>query len=596
MIRNSLFKEGIEMKTVLQSTKNIILLCSLIIGFQVSAEKITEVENLVKDKVLTESLEMGDTHVYNLKLDAGQYVFGDAVQITVDLKVSIYKPDGEQLVSFDGPARGSETFQFNSTDAGIYQIKITPFQEEEGDYSIKIIRIEAIAKTPAGKVDQLMSAYTDKTPGVVIGVVRDGKLDFVRSYGLANIEYDIPNTRTTPFHMASVSKQFTAFAIVMLAQDGKLSLDEEIHKYLPELPKFEHKVTVRHLLNHTSGIRDHWTLWQMSGGRMDDVIRQEDLLRLLHRQQELNFKPGKQYMYSNSGYLLLSEIVSSVSGEKFGDWMQKNVFKPLNMNSTQIYDDHERIVKNRAYSYHYSNAGIAKSVLSYANSGATSLFSTVEDLALWLNNFKTGKIGGIKTIEELQVQGMLNNGETIRYALGIGVDEENGLRKLSHGGADAGYRSYLSYYPEIDSGIILLSNIATFSGGLISQDIATAFFSEKMTFESQEGQATMQENSTQSNEKAEKWIPNLNELKLYEGRYYSKELDTFYTVYLDDEKLLLKHTRHGDISLTEKDKDYFQSSVGFMHRLYFSRSEKGDINQFRVSNGRVRNLVFNKMD
>ncbi|WP_157825474.1 serine hydrolase [Glaciecola sp. 33A] len=584
------------MKTVLQSTKNIILLCSLIIGFQVSAEKITEVENLVKDKVLTESLEMGDTHVYNLKLDAGQYVFGDAVQITVDLKVSIYKPDGEQLVSFDGPARGSETFQFNSTDAGIYQIKITPFQEEEGDYSIKIIRIEAIAKTPAGKVDQLMSAYTDKTPGVVIGVVRDGKLDFVRSYGLANIEYDIPNTRTTPFHMASVSKQFTAFAIVMLAQDGKLSLDEEIHKYLPELPKFEHKVTVRHLLNHTSGIRDHWTLWQMSGGRMDDVIRQEDLLRLLHRQQELNFKPGKQYMYSNSGYLLLSEIVSSVSGEKFGDWMQKNVFKPLNMNSTQIYDDHERIVKNRAYSYHYSNAGIAKSVLSYANSGATSLFSTVEDLALWLNNFKTGKIGGIKTIEELQVQGMLNNGETIRYALGIGVDEENGLRKLSHGGADAGYRSYLSYYPEIDSGIILLSNIATFSGGLISQDIATAFFSEKMTFESQEGQATMQENSTQSNEKAEKWIPNLNELKLYEGRYYSKELDTFYTVYLDDEKLLLKHTRHGDISLTEKDKDYFQSSVGFMHRLYFSRSEKGDINQFRVSNGRVRNLVFNKMD
>jgi CubicO group peptidase (beta-lactamase class C family) len=592
MIRNSLFKEGIGMKTVLQSTKNIILLCSLIIGFQVSAEKITEVENLVKDKVLTESLEMGDTHVYNLKLDAGQYVFGDAVQITVDLKVSIYKPDGEQLVSFDGPARG----QFNSTDAGIYQIKITPFQEEEGDYSIKIIRIEAIAKTPAGKVDQLMSAYTDKTPGVVIGVVRDGKLDFVRSYGLANIEYDIPNTRTTPFHMASVSKQFTAFAIVMLAQDGKLSLDEEIHKYLPELPKFEHKVTVRHLLNHTSGIRDHWTLWQMSGGRMDDVIRQEDLLRLLHRQQELNFKPGKQYMYSNSGYLLLSEIVSSVSGEKFGDWMQKNVFKPLNMNSTQIYDDHERIVKNRAYSYHYSNAGIAKSVLSYANSGATSLFSTVEDLALWLNNFKTGKIGGIKTIEELQVQGMLNNGETIRYALGIGVDEENGLRKLSHGGADAGYRSYLSYYPEIDSGIILLSNIATFSGGLISQDIATAFFSEKMTFESQEGQATMQENSTQSNEKAEKWIPNLNELKLYEGRYYSKELDTFYTVYLDDEKLLLKHTRHGDISLTEKDKGYFQSSVGFMHRLYFSRSEKGDINQFRVSNGRVRNLVFNKMD
>ena len=194
--------------------------------------------------------------------------------------------------------------------------------------------------------------------------------------------------------MASVSKQFTAFAVVLLSLEGKLGLDDDVRKYLPEVPDFGHAITLRHLLNHTSGIRDQWALWAMSGGRMDDVIRQQDLMRLVTRQRELNFEPGAEHLYSNTGYMLLSEVVTRASGRPFGEWMKANVFEPLGMSSTQIYDDHERLVPGRAYSYQYARSGLSKAVLSYANSGATSLFTTASDLARWLRNFRTGQVGG----------------------------------------------------------------------------------------------------------------------------------------------------------------------------------------------------------
>lgn len=571
-------------------------------NFQLQAQSTQTTKVLEKGTVIKETLKANSTHIYELNLAAGQYVFGDAFQVNVDLKVSIYDSQGDEIVSFDNPARGSETFQFSSTTAGKYQIKITPYEKAEGDYSIELIKLEPLAKTPSGKVSQLMSAFNDKTPGAVVAIVRNGKLAYGQGFGLANLEYEIPNTTTTPYHMASVSKQFTAFAIVMLANEGKLSLDEDIRKYLPEIPEFEHKITIRNLLNHTSGLRDHWTLWAMSGGLMDDVIRQSDLMRLIKRQKDLNFKPGEQFLYSNSGYLLLSEIVTATSGQNFADWMSDNVFKPLGMNSTQIYDDHERIVKNRAYSYKNNDTGLAKSVLSYANSGATSLFTTSEDLALWLGNFKTGKVGGKKAIEQLQEQGILNNGETIEYALGVNISEDNGLRKISHGGADAGFRTYVSYYPELDAGMIILANSAGFSGRMVAQDVASAFFGEHMVKKT-ELEKTKLENTDASNPPAPKpkpkqelWKPTQEELSSYTGRYYSDELDTFYAISIEDSRLKISHTRHGDNFLTAKEKDIFSANRWYLGDFMFNRSKDNNIEQVSISNGRVRNLTLDKIN
>ena len=382
--------------------------------------------------------------------------------------------------TFDGPARGPEQFQFETAKAGLYRISVAPFEKEQGEYTVRILRQEPLADTPAGKVDQMMAPYRADTPGGVVAVVRGGEIVFGAGYGLANVEYGVPNTKSTPYHMASVSKQFTALAVVLLSLEGKLGLDDDVRKYLPQVPDFGHTITLRHLLNHTSGIRDHWTLWAMSGGRMDDVIRQQDLMRLVTRQRDLNFEPGAEFLYSNTGYLLLSEVVTKVSGRPFGEWMKANVFEPLGMSSTQIYDDHERLVPGRAYSYQYSKDGLSKAVLSYANSGATSLFTTAEDLARWLRNFRTGQVGGKRAIELLQVQGVLNDGKTIDYALGVGIGEQKGLRRIAHGGGDAGYRTWLAYYPEIDAGVVVLGNIASFDAGGIGARVAEAFFAADM--------------------------------------------------------------------------------------------------------------------
>lgn len=562
--------------------------------FQAQALSSTMTKVLEKGLVIKDTLKSKSSHTYDLNLAENQFVFGDAFQISVDLKVSIYDPSGDRIVSFDSPARGSETFQFSSTIAGKYQVRVTPYQNAKGDYSIELIKSEPNATTAEGKVSQLMSAFTEKTPGAVVAIVRKGKLTYGQGFGLANLEYDIPNSTTTPYHMASVAKQFTALAIVMLANEEKISIDEDIRKYLPDVPEFEHKLTIRHLLNHTSGLRDHWALWRMSGGLMDDVIRQSDLMRLIKRQKVLNFKPGQQYMYSNTGYLLLSEIISEVTGQKFADWMLDNIFKPLGMNNTQIYDNHERIVKNRAYSYKNSNTGLAKSVLSYANSGATSLFTTAEDLAIWLGNFHTGKVGGPKAIKQLLEQGLLNNGDSIDYALGVFVDEENGLKRISHGGADAGYRTFVSYYPELDAGLILLANSAGFPGYMIAQDVAAAFFGEHMVYK-----AVLEKESPplppSPKPKPQEWRPSIEELASYVGRYYSDELDTFYVVSLEEGRLKISHTRHGDHNLSAKEKDVFRASRGYLGIVKFYRSKDKVVKQLSFSNGRVLNLMLDKI-
>ncbi|MGZ7065335.1 MAG: serine hydrolase domain-containing protein, partial [Candidatus Aminicenantales bacterium] len=227
------------------------------------------------------------------------------------------------------------------------------------------------------KVDALFSKWnTLDSPGAAVVIVKDGMVIYRKGFGCAQLEYGVPITPSTVFHVASVSKQFTAMAITMLEEEAKLSADDDIRKYLPELADFGKTITIRHLLHHTSGLRDQWDLMVLSGWRMDDVITQAQIMDRLRRQKELNFPPGEQYMYSNSGFTLLAEIVTRVSGRPFTDWTRENIFLPLGMTSTHFHLDHQEIVRNRAYSYEGDAVkGFKQSVLNYANVGATSLFT-----------------------------------------------------------------------------------------------------------------------------------------------------------------------------------------------------------------------------
>ena len=553
-----------------------------------------EAHSLAVGQSVEDSLAQKGSKAYSIEIADRYFVYGEVNQITVDVVVKVLDPAGKEIGTFDNPARGGEPFQFTTDTAGAYLIEVTPFEEGSGRFAVEVMTVEPAATTPQGKVDQVMAKY-DKpgSPGGVVAVVKSGKVIFSKGYGLADVEYDIPNTPSTPFHMASVSKQFTAFAIVMLAQEGKLTLEDDVRKHLPELPDYGKTITLRNLLNHTSGLRDQWNLWAISGQRMDDVIRQQDLLTLMIHQRELNFEPGAEFLYCNSGYMLLAETVARVSGMSFGAWMKKNVFDPLEMNNTQIYDDHERIVKGRAYSYKNGEEGIAKAVLSYANSGATSLFSTAEDLAKWMENWKLGRLGGEKVLKEMQVRGVLNNGDTLGYALGVGVGTWRGLYRIAHSGGDAGYRTYVAYFPDIDAGVITLGNHGSFDPGGTATEVMEAFFGDLL----EPSPPPTQPAASEPEKEEDPWKPTQADLEAFAGRYYSPELETFYTLSMKGSHIVAYHRRLGEVILMPKVKESeFSGSEFALQNLEFVKSPSGRVQEMRVSNGRVRKLLFRKVE
>src|SRR5471032_1997772 len=320
--------------------------------------------------------------------------------------------------------------------------------------------IAAVSPPQPVNVDALFAKWNNKdSPGCAVAVIEDGKVIYERGFGMADLEHDAPILPTTPFHVASMSKQFTAFAIHLLAQDGKLSLDDDIRKYLPELHDFGQAITIRHLLHHTSGLRDQWGLLGLAGWRLDDVITEDDIFGLLVRQTALNFAPGMEELYSNTGYTLLGMIVKRVSGEPLQVFAQKRIFGPLNMTHTQFHDTYGALIKGRALSYNpLSQGGYGYVALSYSNVGSTSLSTTVEDLALWDQNFYDGKVGGKAVVAAMQTRGELASGKTIDYASGLELRSYRGLQTVEHGGADAGFRSNLLRFPEQHLSVVILAN------------------------------------------------------------------------------------------------------------------------------------------
>lgn len=278
---------------------------------------------------------------------------------------------------------------------------------------------------------------------------------------MANLDYNIPITPKSVFSIASISKQFTAMSILLLSKQGKLSLDDEIQKYLPEIPRYQSPITIRHLIHHTSGIRNFIELAELAGMRHEDVhMTDDDVLGLIARQKELNFKPGEEYVYSNSGYFLLGLIVKRVSGKSLRKFAEENIFKPLGMNNTYFHDDRNLVVKNRATGYLPSgNGGSALAIDNDESVGAKGLYTSVEDLFLWDQNFYNNKLGGgPDLISEQLSTGKLNNGEKVNYAFGLQVGKYKGFNTIGHGGGFSGFQSHMYRFTEQNFSVICLCN------------------------------------------------------------------------------------------------------------------------------------------
>lgn len=316
-------------------------------------------------------------------------------------------------------------------------------------------------------------------PGWVIGVVRNDTLIYKKAGGVANLEYGIKNNIETKYHLASISKQITAYCIILLAKENKLSLDDDIRKYLKWLPDFKQKITVRNLLNHTSGIRDYWQLWAISGMYSDDIILQENVIKLLSQQQTLNVKPGEEYMYSNSNYVLLAEIIKSTSGQSLREFSDSMIFKPLKMKNTFFSDNIDEVISNRAYSYYinengeYSNSKYNSSVI-----GSTGLLSTIEDFSKWISNYYNPVIGTENDIKTLTTKGILNNGEVLGYANGLLISDFMGWKSYWHNGSDAGFNSFMAVFPEKKLGFIMFSNSIDLNPMMCADKLLELFLKE----------------------------------------------------------------------------------------------------------------------
>ena len=316
----------------------------------------------------------------------------------------------------------------------------------------------------SAKIDAVFARFDRKTPGCGVGLARDGKPLFIKGYGAANLEYGIANSDSTVFESGSVAKQFTAAAIVLLAHDGKLSLDDDIHKYLPEVPSFGgQKITIRNLLTHTSGLRDQWGLLGIEGrGPGTQVHSPLTTLDLVVHQKMLNFPPGSAYLYSNTGYALLGLIVQRVSGKTLDAFTQERLFRPLGMTHTQWRDDFTEVVPNRATAYSGSAANGFHTDMPFTNMiGNGGLLSTMGDLLKWNENLDNPKIGGRALTEALETRMRLTNGRTISYALGLEVGAYRGVREVGHSGSTAGYRTHLARYPEQHVSIAVWCNNAS---------------------------------------------------------------------------------------------------------------------------------------
>jgi CubicO group peptidase (beta-lactamase class C family) len=458
-----------------------------------------------------------------------------------------------------------------------------------------------------------------------------------------------------------------------------LSIQDDIRKYIPEVPDFGKTITLDHLLHHTSGLRDQWELLALAGWRLDDIITTKQILNLVNHQKELNFNPGDQMMYCNTGYTLLAEVVARVSGMSFAEFTGARIFEPLKMSQTQFYDDCQKVVKNRAYSYIQESSGYKKSNLNYSTVGATSLFTTSEDLCNWALNFENPVVGK-DFIEKMAQKGVLNNGDTIGYAMGQGIYDFKGLKVFEHGGADAGYRSDLMRIPGRHFSVNVLSNLGSFNPGDIAAKIRDIYLPDLMANDSTKPEEPVQKEeagnieltpdllrryagryemqpgmvATITAENRELFaeapgLPNAKMIPLSEttftikeagaevtflpdangsitkikvsiqgqvitanrlpdfdpasvnlseltGLYVSDELNTEYTFVIEEERLIARHFRTGDVKLTPLKENVFNGDQWYFAQIEFLRDQSGKVTGCLASSGRVKHIKLNRMN
>ena len=436
-------------------------------------------------------------------------------------------------------------------------------------------------------VNRVLARWDSTTgPGCAVGIDRAGAPRYTRAFGEADLEYDIPNKPETIFEAGSISKQFTAAATVLLALDGKLKLEDDVRKYVPELPTYQRTITIRHLLNHTSGLRDWGEIAGLAGWPRESRVHTHDhVLDILSRQRSLNYPPGDRYSYTNSGYNLLAIIVSRVSGQPFATFSRERLFKPLGLTSTQWRDDFRRIVKGRAQAYSRANGGGPWELeMPFENvHGNGGLLTTVSDLLTWTAMLDKPTPAWKPMVDSLHVRGILTKGDTITYALGLMVTAYRGVPMVEHSGATAGYRAELGRFPGKGLAVAVLCNAASANPVLYASQLVDSLLAPALGPVAATRERPRPDSST--------WRPSATDLAAYTGTYYSPDVETAFEVSVANGALTLFQRPAMRAVLRPTSADSF---AGFSNRVWFTRDASGRVTALHVGGGRAYDVVFER--
>jgi CubicO group peptidase (beta-lactamase class C family) len=415
-----------------------------------------------------------------------------------------------------------------------------------------LLPLKIFGQINAEKITQIDSLFTSwKTanhPGGTVLVSLKGEPIFSKAYGLASLEYNVPNTLNTRFNIGSLSKQFTAMGIVLLEEQNKLSFDDDIRKYIPELAPYDKTITIRHLLQHTSGIRDLHGLLGLAGWRPADLETNEDVYRIFKEQIDLNFNPGDELSYSNTGYIFLAKIIERISGLTFQKWMKQRIFDPLGMKNTYVAIQHDRIVANHATSY-YQRDEFKRATEYWGYFGAGNMYSTVEDLNIWLQNFSTSKKEWASAFNTLLTRTPLNNGFISSFGFGVRIEEYAGYKVIQHGGSVGGFRAIARVFPEEQVHVVILSNYSRSDIGTKVNEISNLLLGKK--------KEVIEENVKEDSNLFKFITLPINQLKKFEGVYWSDSEKTGRKIYVENDTLRYSSTTNNAWALAPIDKHSF---------------------------------------
>ncbi|MFQ3251583.1 MAG: CubicO group peptidase (beta-lactamase class C family) [Glaciecola sp.] len=508
------------------------------------------------------SLENEQKFTFTLNASEDHFVFGQVDQVDANLKINVSGPSGDDLFHVDTTQIGPEYFSFDTKQAGVYLIEVSLVKEKsQTPFTFELLSLEPVAKKPEDRVTQLLAEYdNDQTPGAVVGIIENGKVTFEKSVGMANLSYGIPMRTDMPTNLGSVSKQFTAMAILLLEKENKLSLDDDIRKHIPEIPDLGHTITIKHLLNHTNGLREMYNILAMRGYGFEDYLDRQIVIELVRRQPKLQANPGDTFNYNNTAFALLTHIAERVSKQAYPDWMRENVFEPLGMDNTYVRRDPGDIIPQASQGYELDENGYRESGDLYAAYGAGGIYTTVEDIGIWMKNYDTAQLGGKSLIEKLTTPTILNNGEVEDYGLGIGISEYRGQKVFRHGGADNAHRTNFIYFPELDKGMFISSNNAYFNDK--SYQIIDAFFAEKLADKEEKELAKDDQVIALSDAQLEKLV----------GNFKSDKVGVNFTVLKEDGQLKLKFDETNILPLQAISESRFLTSDGRFDLQFVSKN------------------------